>query len=94
MTLVSEQSVAALIGTGAGAAIGAAAGGGNLTLSLTEINLTRPTRVLLSIARSGRFNRAGHVSFLRPDGLQADEWKWASVQRLRERGSEGEKRTA
>jgi hypothetical protein len=32
MTLVSEQSVAALIGTGAGAAIGAAAGGGNLTL--------------------------------------------------------------
>jgi hypothetical protein len=32
MTLVSEQSVAALIGAGAGAEIGAAAGGGNLTL--------------------------------------------------------------
>jgi hypothetical protein len=29
------------------------------------------------------------VSFLRPDELQADEWKSAGVQRLRERGSEG-----
>ena len=86
--------VAALIGAGAGAAIGAAAGGGNLTLSLTEINLTRPTRVLLAIAASGRFDCAWHVSFLRPDGLQADEWKWPGVQRLRERDSEGGKRTA
>jgi len=51
--------------------------------------MTRPTRVLLAIAGSGRFDRVWHVSFLGPDGLQADEWKWAGVQRLRERDSEG-----
>jgi len=58
--------------------------------------MTRPTGVLLAIAGGGRFDRGQvwHVSFLGPDGLQADEWKWAGVQRLRERGSEGEKRTA
>jgi len=61
---------------------------------LTEINLTRPTGVLLAIAGAAGSIEFDMCLFWDLMGFRPTNGKWAGVQRLRERGSEGEKRTA